>query len=119
MTAVFVCMYSLPGDLVPPDSQDRPQMLVLLKSASVGKRKRKAVPREAPQAIPEDVLGLPLVRAFTVGLPCGLFCFFDKTTAAWLSCCCRQHLPKDRHMKTGLERNQAVCMYLNAFACPD
>lgn len=67
-------MYSLPGDLVPPDSQDRPQMLVLLKSASVGKRKRKAVPREAPQAIPEDVLGPPLVRAFTVGLPCGLFC---------------------------------------------
>ncbi|KAL3162135.1 hypothetical protein ABBQ32_009843 [Trebouxia sp. C0010 RCD-2024] len=58
---------SLPGDLVPPDSPDRPQLLVLLKSAAAGKRKRRAVPRE-PSASPvdsSDLPGPPLVQAFT------------------------------------------------------
>ncbi|KAL3147418.1 hypothetical protein ABBQ38_014482 [Trebouxia sp. C0009 RCD-2024] len=58
---------SLPGDLVPPHSADRPQLLVLLKSAAAGKRKRRAVPRE-PTAGPvdsSDLPGPPLVQAFT------------------------------------------------------
>ena len=68
-----VCMYSLPGDLVPSDSPDRPQLLVLLRSASAGKRKRRAVPREPSASLVDssDLPGPPLVQAFTVGSPLG------------------------------------------------
>lgn len=76
---------------MPQECPDRPQLLVLLKSSSAGKRKKKpAAPREpdTPVAASEG-FGPPLVQAFTVsGLPVFVITFSPSPCQCftWVKC---------------------------------
>lgn len=62
---------SLPSDLVPEGSPDRPQLLALLKSSSAASKKRKAAAADSNNSRLKaaTAFGPPLVQAFTVSSP--------------------------------------------------
>ena len=83
------CLCSLPSDLVPQNCPDRPQLLVLLKSSSAGKRKRKTTHRGPDNTSMDSsgVYGPQLVHAFMVSSLCSrLLCIPKHVFKHCLAC---------------------------------